>query len=350
MRGEIQITFKLDGVEVAKLQPVSNLVVDGAGQVIADALSISPSLSSIESASAILDASNYTIQAISFGKDASGYGQHAHNKDLSTLVLADGVIRVFSQQTTNVSSYQPSGASGVGLPEYPHPLNTRLETCSTAPWFTTLDVGHNLNMIPTSGVNGYGLSSLMIGCYPTSGSEGTKVAIVSSLNGANPPIASGIMYSMLNANGAMDQSGFITMTVSSVKQGNTKTLIDWAKGLIMAADTDFSSLGPVKYRVALSAGDFGMPNVFGGIYHMGLWCLDIKTMLENGITPPFSFSPINNPRRYRLFAKKTFLQDLTWGIDHTGGILGTVFGQSISPRQQPAFQFNEMYIEWRLRF
>ena len=82
MRGEVEIWR---GDEL--LSRESNLLVDGAGATIADIMTISPSLSGVNSpvpalthatASAILDASNYRVQAISFGKDASAYHLNAH--------------------------------------------------------------------------------------------------------------------------------------------------------------------------------------------------------------------------------------------------------------------------------
>ena len=69
MRGEVEIWR---GDEL--LSRESNLLVDGAGATIADIMTISPSLSGVNSpvpalthatASAILDASNYRVQAIS---------------------------------------------------------------------------------------------------------------------------------------------------------------------------------------------------------------------------------------------------------------------------------------------
>ena len=75
MRGEVEIW---DGDKL--LHKESNLLVNGAGELLADIMTVSPSLSGIadHATSSILDASNYTIQAISFGKDASAYQNNAH--------------------------------------------------------------------------------------------------------------------------------------------------------------------------------------------------------------------------------------------------------------------------------
>jgi len=75
MRGEVEIW---DGDKL--LHKESNLLVNGAGELLADIMTVSPSLSGItdHATSSILDSSNYTIQAISFGKDASAYQYNAH--------------------------------------------------------------------------------------------------------------------------------------------------------------------------------------------------------------------------------------------------------------------------------
>jgi hypothetical protein len=53
-------------------------------------------------------------------------------------------------------------------------------------------------------------------------------------------------------------------------------------------------------------------NLFGGVYQIGLWCLDIKEMLKDGYYPPYNFNTLNTNRKYRLFAKKTFNKDLLY--------------------------------------
>ena len=126
----------------------SNIVVDGAGEIIVDMLTTTPSLSGIESASAILDTSNYTIQAMTFGKDEEGYKRHAHTDSWSGIdysisqeyggvapiglgaYLFSGAM-VFVSANDNpaggVSSYFPSGVKYNILPRAPSPTDTRLE-------------------------------------------------------------------------------------------------------------------------------------------------------------------------------------------------------------------------------
>jgi hypothetical protein len=122
----------------------NNVVVDGAGEIIVDMLTTTPSLSGIPSAAAILDTSNYTIQAMTFGKDEEGYKRHAHTDSWSGLdyswstgasggatpVLFSGAM-VFTSSNANptggVSSYFPSGSHYNILPRYPAPNDSKLE-------------------------------------------------------------------------------------------------------------------------------------------------------------------------------------------------------------------------------
>ena len=43
---------------------------------------------------------------------------------------------------------------------------------------------------------------------------------------------------------------------------------------------------------------------------MGLWGIDNKETMLAGNTPPYSFDALNNPRKYKLFAKKSFTDNL----------------------------------------
>ena len=208
-----------------------NLVVDGAGQTIVDMLTVSPSLSGIPSASALLDTSNYTIQAISFGKGADQYTQYAHAFDSSatsnillgvgantkdaflatcgtlpnpntgestylpgvkfdgfTNTTNKGVVVLVTDQTT--SSLFVSG----GLPSAPSPVDTKLQegikVSDQGNAYYDIDTqtahnGQNLNILPYinyesfSAVNiagfgpgmPYGYGSFF-GCYPEGSSTG----------------------------------------------------------------------------------------------------------------------------------------------------------------------------------
>jgi hypothetical protein len=102
----------------------------------------------------------------------------------------------------------------------------------------------------------------------------------------------------------------------------------------------------VELTWILPAGDCGALNLFGGIYQIGLWCLDIKQMLKEGKLPPYSFNPLNNIRKYRLFAKKTFNRDLITYTD-SGGTSGfkQLFEGTTGWNTLPA-----IILKWNIRF
>ena len=160
MRGEVEIWR---GDEL--LHKEGNLLVNGAGKSIVDMLTVSPSLSGISSASALLDTSNYTIQAITFGTDRTAYQNNAHYLNdakswflsslsaqggcqMSTFALGGGasyasrnpvsvvVFKNLSAPEVFLESFVPfapeTGASSwgavVGLSDPPNPNKTVLES------------------------------------------------------------------------------------------------------------------------------------------------------------------------------------------------------------------------------
>jgi len=84
----------------------------------------------------------------------------------------------------------------------------------------------------------------------------------------------------------------------------------------------------VMFRTYMSSGDVAVLNLFGGIHQLGLWTLDCKRSLENlgdNQAPPF-YEKTGTPgtwidsngvtlREYKLFAKKTFTDNLCQNHD-----------------------------------
>ena len=136
MKGKIEV-YKSFGCEDQELiMEGNNTVVDGAGELLADIMTAHASLSSIPNLSSILDASNYTIQAMSFGTDSSGYRKHGHewgttvpNKVSNQSLYytqPTRIITISTQSDLTVSSYDPSFAGNI-LPSYVTPIQTKLE-------------------------------------------------------------------------------------------------------------------------------------------------------------------------------------------------------------------------------
>lgn len=274
-----------------------NTIMDGAAKTICDIFTISPSLSGISSASAILDTSNYTIQALSFGKDQLTFSSNAH---ASAGLIAYGKStssQVWGEvSAAGVSSYTPT----VGLPRYPNPVENYLDI-PHYPISSTLTSGNIPNLLPyyqyIAEVSGLALSSILgIGCFPYASGN-----LVQLRTGASPGtfVASTVLSSTFNAISSMDYRGFVNRT----------TTTNPVSGLVGSSTTTFSGTGEIIYHLTVPSGDLGFVNLYGGIYNIGLWTIDVKETLKTA-SPPFTFHAVNNPRKYRLFAKKSFLQNL----------------------------------------
>jgi len=370
MRGFVEVYRRIGDKEVL-IESGPNLLVDGAGETIADAMTVSPSLSGVPSASAILDTSNYTIQAISFGKPGELFGADgrivtAHNPGQSV----NGKSRspyAHSVATCSVNLTHDQ-ASGVSSITHQHltksledvlPTDTRLQRSSTR---TLLEqrcidqgietnnfgelVGHNMNVFAISAdfattldavkrdaafrANGeYGgphnVPQILMGCYaPSSGyvnTSGTLLKLFGHGDSSGSEYTQGITEASGNFNvkGSMDASGHVTLiNPEGVGRGidpRPWDIDDPANGLVVSAEPTFSGTGEITYRVVVSGGDAAVASMFGGIWYAGLWTLDTKRLLREGVTPPFIFGPHNNERRYRLFSKKAFTKDITYHED-----------------------------------
>jgi hypothetical protein len=289
------------------------MFVDSAGQHIADIMTMNRGLASIPSASAILDTSNYTFQAISYGKDAAGFQYHAHSV-LSP--SSDNIIKVISYSNSSFSGYHSSATTQALdyfyklLPQSPTPLDTRLERSPTVPSYLVAsgipDIGQHINIA---------LNQTLSSVYHLAGSFAPASGVNFKVyNQSNSLIFSGSLQSFYNTYRMMDSSGFLSFYQGSLADHNAGyTLVDsvpvlYQYGVIRNIGTNFPR--DVDLKWLLPPGDAGTLNLFGGIYHIGLWCLDIKEMLKQGYTPPYNFNALNNIRKYRLFAKKTFNRDL----------------------------------------
>ena len=82
--------------------------------------------------------------------------------------------------------------------------------------------------------------------------------------------------------------------------GGTYSLSSPASGLVFSASTNYTNDGIIEYQVSLASGDLLMANHYGGIFHIGLWTIDMEKSLQNGNNPPFKFSVLNNPRKYTI--------------------------------------------------
>jgi hypothetical protein len=77
---------------------------------------------------------------------------------------------------------------------------------------------------------------------------------------------------------------------------------------------DFVTDPRIQMTTKLHYDDLNMFNMFGGLHHIGLWTTNVKESMKNS-SPPWEWQPTttlgDNDREYRLFAKKTFTENLT---------------------------------------
>jgi hypothetical protein len=312
------------------------------------------------------------------------------NRDHSPGAIEDnGTVRVVPPYGT--SSYVPTNY----LSSPPDPTSTRVEEGDTALFDTSCSVlsgfnmGQNLNVIPyreqgdqlpkflrcmpfnrangqdqydwlknhyaessevlLSGLGSLGPQAYYLGCFPEGSSTGgSNWALVSSLDSSaaypvnyvpssSPYFVSGTYNSVVNEASSMDVSGFVNMVMSGSPGTTTNYLMSsTVSGLCVSGGIDATNSGTVEYSMLLGSGDVGYSNLYGGIYNMGLWTIDMNETLKAGNTPPYSFGPLNNPRKYKLFATK-----------HLTKNLGYIEDDGFNPG---ALNYTDLTIKWRLHF
>lgn len=366
MRGHIEVYKNFGSNNQKLISKGPNTVVDGAGELIADMMTAHTSLSAIPDLSSILDTSNYTIQALSLGKDSQGYRKHGHewgDQVSKKVAMQRGsspskILVIASSVDLSVSSYYPSSVGNI-LPSFVSPRQTKLEentipsgiwaTIYLSDWSDVKDMGHNLNIIAyrqqalDSGVITFSAIGDVLGCYPDgSGMGGTDFYVVSSGNNFNTgdsdvsaAIFSGTYNSLFNQVSSMDLSGFIDFVGSSTTD---TMLMAGYSGVTVSADTTpathASTTGEIAYQVVIGSGDLGCANLYGGIYNIGLWGMDLCSALKSN-NPPFIFDPLTNQKKYKLFSKKSLLDNLATINDGVG---------------PGALAYDDLTLIWRLFF
>jgi len=358
MRGEVEVW---SGDKLVLQEP--NMLVDGAGELLADIMTVSPSLSGVRdfATSSIVDASNYTIQAISFGTGSEAFqkvGRDIYEQKFNKIrtVIASqrgGAINTAGWRTVDDKddTYQPNQGFSV---EAPNPAGGVLSENSDVSSALEVDGrdtdisgffpgnGQHVNFMPsairnhiTQGTD-FDTSAEFVGnlmgSYPAGASETGTIArgALYYLESGGPQVVKTLTTgSYPNDASSMDISGFITMIMSSVPNPGYP-FANTQNGLCISANSAFATNGTVEYSTKLSKDDVHSLNVFGGIYQMGLWTIDMKQSLLNGNTPPFEFRVLDNPRKYKLFCRKTVSKDLTYITDYN--------------------QYADLTIKWRLHF
>ncbi len=321
MKGIVEI-YKGDEL----ISSSQNLVVDGASEVIVDIFSkATTGIRDNAQLSSILDTSNYTIQALSFGKHSGGYEANLHTSGDWLITSGESQPKLTTAGRPYYYVYHSATAVDIFIkppadPIAPNPIDRVLALN------TNNDFGHNINAIQFSSVLGLTAEeALFAGCYAPS--EGIDVAL-----SASNTVASGIPAtnhkSEYNLNSSMDRNGFINITTGTDAYGK----------FVTSANTDASTTGEVSYMTKMNGFDLNFLELYGGVYHIGLWALDLDETLQNSGIPPYSNVLATPTKRFKLFAKKTLTSSLTgkdrFGLDNTTGT---------NPER-------DLYIIWRVIF
>lgn len=304
-----------------KILEEPNMLMDNLGSQIAFWMSLPRGFESIPEAESIYDTSNYTIRAASLGKDAAGYNRHAHSPRTAQV---SSLIKVRSNDPTTLnydiekeSTYYDASISSTlarykVLPEDSKPSMQRLEKNSTRVFFTssTLDVGHNLNLIPSG--QGY----VSAGCYCTSAATTFQILDQSGVTVRTKSFSTntrGFNSSNGVSNKAIDSRGFIRVNVNNILDGKSKENLPYYGLITTYTGSRWNprlNLYSLDNLIILVPQDVVCLNFFGGVYTIGLWGFDIEKMMDKGMYPPYNQYPIEDIE-YKLLARKTFTQDLT---------------------------------------
>lgn len=362
MKGKVEVfAIASDGSERLILSE-PNLVVDGAGQSIVDMLTCPSSVLTI--APQVVDTSNWRWGAISFGPAASSFQENAYffpsnniywkTDDLCNGVSAD-VTSYINQISTDkilrplwVSSTIPDSTASsytppYQLPSYPDPLDTKLEDASTAYSIVSGDGTQSFGQFENRIMWASGdASSYFQGAYPTSaggrwyldGHLQTSAMLVSSYEGdfsvnplshnvlvSSPQSVSADIAGGYNQYSSMDYRGYVQLIYNP--PASLGTGYAWVSGSVNSANAVDMVVDPrVTMETIIFCSDLWGMNLYGGLHHIGLWSLDCKKSLETSTVPLFTaagYVDTNGvtPREFRLFAKKTFTENLCQVKDST---------------------------------
>jgi len=195
MIGVVEIYSKFGTPEQELIHTENNLIVNGAGETICDMLTLPSSVADVTTGPG--DSSNFTVQAISFGKSSDAYKEnaHFHPGDVSSYyiwspptgseavyfsalpeyakyvsaVKYDNVIRAVSLENENIdsttSSYDPKRDPGTT----PNPNDTQLEPNTMTAIDYASGQAHKMGdrmMQGRSHAHGHNLNKIMCGTNP----------------------------------------------------------------------------------------------------------------------------------------------------------------------------------------
>jgi len=353
MRGIVEVYEILSDGSEDLIFKDSNLVVDTGHEAVVDMLTTPSSVLGINPR--IMDTSNFRIGAMSFGPALSSFSENAYtlstvdkviNPQVSSWYQAiadDHIMRVLWNHDTQTSTYIPP----YQLPSYPDPLDTQLEplaktalmTASSVPTVSSFGQFENrINFSPND------TSSYFQGAYPHT--SGSTIATTSSLELDFQTDtwagfwASATVTSTYNEKGNMDYRGFVSATpIVEANPSDSSGVVSFRGYGGQTNASAFFVEPKVVFETTIGYGDSCFMNMYGGLHQIGLWSLDCQQSLKNG-TAPFAWVDSNGvtPREFKLFAKKTFTENLVRRWDQS------------SPPIDGLASPNPLKIKWMLDF
>ena len=346
IRGKVELYRQSESGNEELLYSEDNMIVDGAGEMVAFMMTIPPDGYSISPL--IYDASNFSIRSMSFGKDHRAYLQNLHaSSGISAVGRQRAGYQFSSCYWVEVSSATTSGYNAeMHLPKSPTPMDTKLIdfydsllTASDLQYPHMLE-GQNINLLPfytsiPSSLFGVNVSSLplssivAIGSYaygPSSAGDVTTSLEVQFRynNGTTSGVLTASSTKSLSntyndyVRKAIDPRGFF-------KRAQDNINVD-GYGLVLST-INLSSNCEIINRHTISVTNATFLDLYGGITSLGLWTFDLEQMLSNGRNPPYSFFStdtgdpttsiidISGNLKYKLFAKKVFQTNILKSLD-----------------------------------
>jgi hypothetical protein len=268
------------------------------------------------------------------------FGPSSYNEDVI-------VVRNYSEDNApfassyNISStYNNLSSSYNSIASYPSPMHRRLEynstlvpTVSSYETYSSMDdFGHYMN----GGIGKFSDIWNVVGGFPPSSYQNWDYFILSSTDGldsgsdirsltySNGLATSGQLSGVFNADEIMDTSGYLTFNSLSDLDGDLSAVGNAVKGsafsggaLVFSSTDNNASAGLCNVAIRLKDGDAAAVTLFGGVNHLGVWCLDLPAMLKEGLRPPFYWDNLDNIRKYKLVSKVSFWDNLMTHKDNS---------------------------------
>ena len=365
MKGKVEVFAVLPDGSEKLLVSQPNLVVNGAGESIVDMLTVPSSVLGIDPQ--VMDTSNWRFGALSFGPAAGSFSGNAYffpedkiymkeddlcngvSASVSSLInqiSTDKKLRVLWASGTigaahgaTASSYTPP----YRLPSYPDPLDQKLEDASTAYSIVSGDgtesFGQFENRICFAKTDA---SSYFQGVYPTRNEPAVLSAmLVSSYEGdfQADTSANMIVYneekSGYNDRYNIDYRGYITTKYNDTTPsiyGNC--YVSGSTLNTLTGATSQCAQPTVTITTQIPGTDLWAMNMYGGLHQIGLWNMDTPKALKSNAAPLMEGSYFIDvttgitPQEYKLFAKKTFTNNLA-RIQDSGGAAGFTHHQML---------------------